>query len=98
MREYLDKVIKTDQCAQYVDDIGIAANSATQLIRNIHSVFECIRMAGLKLTIEKCHFGVTEIEFLGKTITPQGIVPKDHKIQKFSANVRFPKSKTQVER
>ena len=25
MREYLDKVIKADQCAQYVDDIGIAA-------------------------------------------------------------------------
>ena len=28
MREYLDKVIKVDQCAQYVDDIGIADNSA----------------------------------------------------------------------
>ena len=39
MREYLDKVIKADQCAQYVDDIGIAANSVTQLIRNIRAVF-----------------------------------------------------------
>ena len=48
MREYLDKVIKADQCAQNVDDIGIAANSATQLIRNIRAVFECIRQAGLK--------------------------------------------------
>ena len=52
MREYLDKVIKADQCAQYVDDIGIAANSVTQLIRNIRAVFECIRQAGLKLTIK----------------------------------------------
>ena len=34
MREYLDKVIKTDQCAQYVDDIGIAANDAEQLMKN----------------------------------------------------------------
>ena len=75
MREYLDKVIKADQCAQYVDDIGVAANSVTQLIRNIRAVFECIRQAGLKLTIEKCHFGVTEVEFLGRTITPQGIAP-----------------------
>ena len=71
MREYLDKVIKADQCAQYVDDIGIAANSVTQLIRNIRAVFECIRQAGLKLFIDKCHFGVTEIEFLGRMITPQ---------------------------
>ena len=33
MREYLDPVVKADQCAQYVDDIGIAANDATDLTR-----------------------------------------------------------------
>ena len=48
MREYLDKVIKADQCAQNVDDIGIAANNATQLINNLRATFECIRTAGLK--------------------------------------------------
>ena len=52
MREYLDPVVKADQCAQYVDDIGIAANNATDLTRNIRAVFKCIRQAGLKLTIE----------------------------------------------
>ena len=31
MREYLDPVVKADQCAQYVDDIGIAANNAKKL-------------------------------------------------------------------
>ena len=35
MREYLDPVVKADQCAQYVDDIGIAANNAMNLTRNI---------------------------------------------------------------
>ena len=98
MREYLDKVIKAHQCAQYVDDIGIAANTVTQLIRNIKAVFDCIRQAGLKLTIEKCHFGVTKVEFLGRTITSQGVAPQDHKIKKFLPNVRFPKSKKQVQR
>ena len=38
MREYLDPVVKADQCAQYVDDIGIAANNATDFIRNIWAV------------------------------------------------------------
>ena len=47
MREYLDPVVKADQCAQYVDDIGIAANNATDLTRNIRTVFKCIRQAGL---------------------------------------------------
>ena len=31
MRKYLDKVIKADQCAQYLDSIGISANIAEQL-------------------------------------------------------------------
>ena len=33
MREYLDPVVKADQCAQYVDDMEIAANNATNLTR-----------------------------------------------------------------
>ena len=68
MRDYLDPVVKADQCAQYVDDIGIAANNATDLTRNIRAVFKCIRPAGLKLTIEKCHFGVRQVEFLGRNL------------------------------
>ena len=62
MREILDSVIKADQCAQYVDNFEIAAITMEQLIKNIGAVFKCIREAGLKLTIEKCHFGVISLE------------------------------------
>ena len=93
MREYLDPVVKADQCAQYVDDIGIAANNATDFTRNIRAVFKCIREAGLKLTIEKCHFVVRQLEFLGRTISPEGISPQARKIQNFLDKLRFPKSK-----
>ena len=98
MREYLDPVVKADQCAQYVDDIGIAANNAMDLTRNIRAVFKCIRQAGLKLTIEKCHFGVRQVEFLGRTISPEGISPQARKIQNFLAKLRFPKSKKALQR
>ena len=98
MREYLDRVVKADQCAQYVDDIGIAANNATDLTRIIRAVFKCIRQAGLKLTIEKCHFGVRQVEFLGRTLSPGGISPQARKIQNFLAKLRFPKSKTALQR
>ena len=43
MREYLDKVIKADQCAQYVDDIGIAAIDADHLTANLRATFKCIQ-------------------------------------------------------
>ena len=98
MREYLDPVVKADQCAQYVDDIGIAANNATDLTRNIRAVFKCIRQAGLKLTIEKCHFGFRQVEFLGRTISPEGSSPQARKIQNFLAKLRFPKSKKALQR
>ena len=60
--------------------------------------FECIREAGLKLTFKKCHFGVTQIEFLGRTITPHRIAPQDQKAKNFLPKVRFPKSKKQVQK
>ena len=98
MREYLDKVIKADQCAQYVDDIGIAANDAEQLINNLRATFQCIQKAGLKPTMHKCHFGATEIDFLGRTITPAGMKPQRPRVQNFLENTKFPKSKKALQR
>ena len=98
MREYLDKVIKADQCAQYVDDIGIAANDADHLIANLRAIFKCIQEAGLKLTMHKCHFGAKEIDFLGTTITPQGAKPQKQNVQNFLEKTKFPKSKKALQR
>ena len=92
-REYLDPVAKADKCAQFLDDIGIAANNATNLTRNIRAVFKCIRQAGLKLAIEKFHFGVTQVVILGRTISPEGISAQARKSQNFLDKLRFPKSK-----
>ena len=93
MREYSHPVVKADQCAQYVDDIGIAANNATDLTQNIRAVFQCVYNARLKLIIEKCHFGVRQVEFLWRTISFEGVSPQTHNIQNFLNKLRFPKSK-----
>ena len=39
IREYLDPIIKAVQCAQYVDDIGLTANTPQQWIKNRRAVF-----------------------------------------------------------
>ena len=98
MREYLDKAIKADQSAQNVDDNGIAANNTKQLCDNIRTVFECIRNAGLKLTMSKCHFGVKQVDFLGRTITPTGVAPQADKVKDFLSKLRFPKYKKALQR
>ena len=93
IREYLDTLIKADQCAQYVDDIGIAANTVTQLCINIRIVIEFIRNAGLKLSISKCHFGVKQVDFLGRTITPEGVSPQVDRVKDFLAKLKLPNPK-----
>ena len=69
MREYLYKVIEADQCAQYVDYNGIAADDADHLIKNLRAIFKCIQDAGLKFTMHKCHFERYKNDFFGRTNT-----------------------------
>ena len=93
MRERLDPVIKGDQCAEYVDDIGMGANVATDLTRNIRAVFHCIRRTKSELTIERCRFGVRQVEFFQRMVSPEGILPQARKIHNFLDKLKFPRSK-----
>ena len=90
VREYLDPLVKADKCAQYVDDIGIAANTAEELVNNIEAVFTKNRPAGLKLSMAKCAFSNPETEFLGRSITTKGNAPIEDKIDKFLKNTKLP--------
>ena len=72
MREYLDRVMKADQCAQYVDHIGVAAIDARQLIANLRATLQCIREAGLKLSMHKATLGALKSTSLEEQIPLKG--------------------------
>ena len=98
MRGSLDQGVKADQCVHYVDDIGTAANNATELIQNIRTVFQCIGQARLRLTKEKCHFGIRQVEILGRKNQPEGISPQARKIHNFLNKLFFLISRKAIER
>ena len=81
-----------------MDDIDYAGNTATDTTRNIREVFKCIRQAGLRLTIGKCHCRLGQVELVGRTISSEGISPQTHKFQNFLNKLRFPKSKKASQR
>ena len=83
MPEYLLEVIKANKRAQYVNDIGRAADDAENLIKCLGATFQCIQKAGLKLTIHECYFWATVIDYRGGTITPDGVKPQRQRVQKF---------------
>ena len=76
VREYLDPVIKGDQCSQYVDVIGIAANTPKQLIKHLRAVFQFLRKACIKFSMAKCHLGVQKTVFSGLSKRAKGVAPQ----------------------
>ena len=98
VREYVDALVKADKCAQYVDDIGIAAHTVDELLSNIEAVFQQIQKAGLKLSMAKCAFGHPQIDFLGRSITSKGVAPLEDKIDDFLKKVKLPTSVKSLQR
>ena len=48
--------------------------------------------------MSKCHFGVKQVDFLGRTITPADEAPQTDKVKDFLSKLRFPKSKKALQR
>lgn len=65
-------------------DGPVASLSSSPLKQLDHREGDCVARVALKLVlnIEKCIFGVSTIEFLAHTITPEGIQPPPSKVQR----------------
>lgn len=63
----------------YIDDVIVFGKSAEEHLKNLETVLQRIKDAGLKLN-SKCVFGVQELEFLGHKVTPCGISPLPGKV------------------
>ena len=98
VRESLDPLVKADRSAQYVDDIGIAANTPDELIENLELVFQQLSKAGLKLSMNKCEFGQQQIEYLGKSISSTGIAPINKRITEYLKELKPPNSVKALQR
>ena len=48
--------------------------------------------------MSKCHFGVKQVVFVGRTITPEGVAPQADEVKDFLSKLRLPKSKKAPQR
>ncbi|GJQ87669.1 hypothetical protein Trydic_g7802 [Trypoxylus dichotomus] len=83
-----------DTCHVYLDDIVVYSTSLQEHIDKRSSVFDRLRRANLKVSLDKCEFLRKEVAYLGHVITLNGIKPNPDKT---SAIKRFPMPKTQTE-
>ena len=56
----------------YLDDLRVASWSPQEHITHLCILFQPLREFGLVINLEKCTFNVSEIEFLGHTVSARG--------------------------
>lgn len=67
-------------CLVYMDDIIIFSSSFEEHIKDIRKVFKKLKEACLKIQLDKCYFFRHEVQFLGHTVTKDGVKPNSDKI------------------
>jgi hypothetical protein len=75
-REWLDNFV-----VMYIDNILIYSSSLEKHAEHLRKVFQRLRENKLYAKLEKCEFGVTEVDFLGHRITQEGLMMDDHKVK-----------------
>ena len=93
--KHLETSADNDQCFVYFDDLGNGGSDGNKLLENLVAIFKGIERSGFKWSMEKCQFGISQIQFLGHTITETGLSPNKDKGQKF-LNIEMPKTSKQV--
>ena len=65
----------------YVDDIIIFSKTEEEHLQHLENIFERLRVAGLKLKLQKCSFFKKHIQYLGHLISDEGIHPLPEKLE-----------------
>ena len=76
LREYLDLFVVI-----YLDDILIFSDNDDEHENHVRLVLQRLMDAQLQVNLEKCAFSITEVEFLGYVISPNGIAMDPAKVQ-----------------
>ena len=64
----------------YIDDLIIASDTLEEHLQLLREVLKRLRKANLKLKLKKCTFFRTKIEYLGHTLSKEGIEVNDSKV------------------
>ena len=89
-REYLNRF-----CFVYMDDVICFSKSLDEHKQHLKLIFEKLRQFNLKVQIDKCEFFRKDVEFLGHTVTPEGIRPNPSKIKAIQ-NYPIPKTTKEI--
>ena len=65
----------------YIDDVLIFSRNKEEHLKHVEEVLRILHTANLRIGLEKCHFMTNVINFLGFSITANGITPNKKKCE-----------------
>ena len=65
----------------YIDDILVPGKTQEEHLHNLNEVLQRLQSAGLHLKKEKCSFCLPEVDYLGHTISAEGLRPSSSKVR-----------------
>ena len=65
----------------YIDDILVTGRTEEEHLHNLGKVLERLNKAGLRLKKAKCEFMLPQVDYLGHTISAEGLKPTKEKVR-----------------
>ena len=65
----------------YLDDVLVHSPTFQQHTADLEPALLRLRQFGLKINLSKCYFGTPKVNYLGFTLTPQGVLPGEEKLE-----------------
>lgn len=81
----------------YLDDILVFSASAEEHLEHLHIVFKRLATFGVSLNGKKCHVLRKEVDYLGYTLSAEGVRPQAKKIQAIQ-RIAVPSSRKELRR
>lgn len=69
----------------HVDDVNVYSRGFAAHVNDLHNIFTCICIAGLKLKAKKCKIGLSELVYLRHVVFVAGLRPNPNKIHAASS-------------
>ena len=80
------------KCELYLDDIIVFGRTEEEFVNNLQAILVRLQEHNITVNPDKCHFGLTEVEYVGHTINQEGIHFSREKLQKA---INMPRPDTQ---
>lgn len=97
-QRFVNKIIQgLGFCFAYLDDILIASKNEEEHLRHLRTLLSRLNDYGVVISLDKCVFGQSQIEFLGYSISEHGTKPLESKVASIR-NFKQPETVEQLKR